>query len=63
MSPALLHELLVAASNQPALALYGDVMVARRNAASARDYYTRSLAGSGAFPDRARVEAALAAMR
>lgn len=42
-----------------ALALYGDVMVARRNVTSARDYYTRALAGSGELADRARVEAAL----
>lgn len=46
-----------------ALALYGDVMVARRNSASARDYYTRALAGSGELSDRARVEAALASLR
>lgn len=46
-----------------ALALYGDVMVARRNVPSARDYYTRALAGSGALPDRARVETALAGLR
>ena len=45
-----------------ALALYGDVMVARRNPTSARDYYARALAGSGGLPDRARVETALAAM-
>jgi hypothetical protein len=45
-----------------ALALYGDVMVARRDVTHARDYYTRALSGSGELPDRARVEAALAAL-
>lgn len=45
-------------SQARALALYGDVMVARSDRAAARDYYQRALRGQGRF-DRARVQAAL----
>ncbi len=44
------------------LALYGDVMRARRDTARARDYYQRALGGRGAL-ERARVEEALRALR
>ncbi|AKF09171.1 tetratricopeptide repeat protein [Sandaracinus amylolyticus] len=49
-------------NNAPALALYGDVMRARRDTTRARDYYQRALAGSGEL-DRARVEQALRELR
>lgn len=42
--------------NGAALCLYGDVMVARGDRTRARDYYTRSLTGSGPV-DRAHCEA------
>lgn len=45
----------------PALAVYGDIMVGRRDSAAARDYYQRALAGTGEL-DRPRVEAALRAL-
>lgn len=45
-------------SNGRALALYGDVMRARRDARAARDYYERALRARGPI-DRARVEEAL----
>jgi tetratricopeptide (TPR) repeat protein len=41
-----------------ALAVYGDVMVKRRNPRAARDYYTRALRAGGDI-DRARIEQAL----
>lgn len=44
--------------NAAALSLYGDVMRIRNDRTRARDYYTRALAGTGAF-DRAHVETAL----
>lgn len=45
-----------------ALALYGDVMRARRDTAQARQYYQRALQGTGDL-DRARVEQALRELR
>ena len=44
-----------------ALALYGDIMVIRRESAAARDYYQRALAGQGPV-DRARIQSALAGL-
>ncbi len=43
----------------PALALYGDIMIARQDRAGARTYYERALRGHGDLPDRARVQTAL----
>ncbi|MDQ3033029.1 MAG: tetratricopeptide repeat protein, partial [Myxococcota bacterium] len=44
------------------LALYGDVMRARRDATQARQYYQRALQGTGEV-DRARIETALRELR
>jgi tetratricopeptide (TPR) repeat protein len=49
-------------TNAAGLALYGDVMRARRDTARARDYYQRALRGTGEL-DRAHVEQALRELR
>jgi tetratricopeptide (TPR) repeat protein len=50
------------ANHATALALYGDVMLARSDREQARSYYERALAGAGPI-DRARVEQALSGLR
>lgn len=62
LAAGFLDRLLTRHSNlSEALALYGDVMVARSQRAEAREYYQRALQGEGPV-DRARIQAAIGAL-